>query len=400
MVTEVKRGPKGRYVSARIRMHAGDARRCFCADTDREILLVFGDRSDPLTAEPAESEHPMSDPLTVEEILSNHVTLEVESLDRLYLGGYVPELVRPSQVAWFIKEHLKVPIPSTRELGPLTRGFVSDIESFAERQGIELITFKKGEDKDEIARAHRGRMRDPEGVYLVGKAQEKAKVVRMENRKNKKTGKRYAWLVSRTANVNHYYFYLWDCDFGPVFIKFCSYFPYAVRVCLNGHEYAKCQLSQRGIGYEALKNGFRSCDDPEMLQKICSSLNDVKIERMIRKWLRRLPHPFQKRLRQTGYTYEFSMYQAEFSLTQVFSRPAYGRRFFEEVIREHLDLGRPEYIQLLFQRRVTKRTPGRFRTRLMHYGTIPTFRVHYKHTSLKQYFKSLLCTPQSQFGFR
>jgi hypothetical protein len=74
-------------------------------------------------------------------------------------------------------------------------------------------------------------------------------------------------------------------------------------------------------------------------------------------------------------------------LTQVFSRPAHGRRFFEEVIREHLDLGRPEYVQLLFERRVTKRTPGRFRTRLMHYGTIPTFRVYYKNTSIKQYFK-------------
>jgi DNA-binding PadR family transcriptional regulator len=84
------------------------------------------------------------------------------------------------------------------------------------------------------------------------------------------------------------------------------------------------------------------------------------------------------------------MFQAEFSLTQVFSRPAYGRRFFEEVIREHVDLGRPEYVQLIFGRRVTKRTPGLFRTRLMNYGTIPTFRVYYKNTHIKQYFKESL----------
>jgi hypothetical protein len=35
------------------------------------------------------------------------------------------------------------------------------------------------------------------------------------------------------------------------------------------------------------------------------------------------------------------------------------------VIRENLDLGRPDQVQLLFGRRVTKQTPGRFRTRVL-----------------------------------
>jgi len=68
-------------------------------------------------------------------------------------------------------------------------------------------------------------------------------------------------------------------------------------------------------------------------------------------------------------------------------RPLSGRIFFEEVIRENLDLGRPESIQLIFDRRVTKRTPGQFRTRVVRHGVIPSLRIDYKTNGIKQYFK-------------
>jgi hypothetical protein len=71
----------------------------------------------------------------------------------------------------------------------------------------------------------------------------------------------------------------------------------------------------------------------------------------------------------------------------VLDRPLTGRIFFEEVIRENLDLGRPDQVQLLFQRRVTKRTPGRFRTRIITEGVTPSLHVDYKHSRIKQYHK-------------
>jgi hypothetical protein len=81
------------------------------------------------------------------------------------------------------------------------------------------------------------------------------------------------------------------------------------------------------------------------------------------------------------------MTQIEFALTQVVERPIHGRIFFEEVIRENLDLGRPDNIQLIFSRRVTKRTPGTFRTRVVREGVIPSVRIDYKSNGIKQYFK-------------
>jgi len=64
-----------------------------------------------------------------------------------------------------------------------------------------------------------------------------------------------------------------------------------------------------------------------------------------------------------------------------------GRIFFEEVIRENLDIGRPKQVQLIFDRWVTKATPGPFRTRVITDGVIPSLHIDYKGTRIKQYHK-------------
>lgn len=123
------------------------------------------------------------------------------------------------------------------------------------------------------------------------------------------------------------------------------------------------------------------------LQAICDGLSPEKIDGLLRKWLRKLPHPFTAADRKAGYRYEISILQAEFSLTQVLDRPVSGRVFFEEVIRENLDIGRPSQVQLIFDRRVTRRTPGRFRTRVLTEGVVPSLHIDYKNTRIKQYHK-------------
>jgi hypothetical protein len=77
----------------------------------------------------------------------------------------------------------------------------------------------------------------------------------------------------------------------------------------------------------------------------------------------------------------------EVSLTQIFDRPLRGREFFEEIIRDNLDLGRPDRVQLVFDRVVTKKTPGQFRTRVIQDGVHPSLHISYKNLDLKQYFK-------------
>ena len=329
----------------------------------------------------------MSLPRSVAEVLAQHVTLEIEGIDRMYLNVYVPQLQREQGVANFFRFHRGHRFASSALMDPISKTFVAALEEFARRQKIPVIQFRKGQRKDDIAAEFLRQFSRAEGVVFIGKAQEKTPVFRTERRRSEKTGATYPWLVRSTAMVNQFYIYCLDRDFGPFFLKFSTYFPYNAKLCINGHEYAKQQLKQKGVGFEALDNGVLSCDNPKRLQAICDGLSAEKIDGLLRKWLRLLPHPYTAGDRRAGYRYDVSILQAEFSLTQVLDRPVTGRVFFEEVIRENLDIGRPSQVQLIFDRRVSRGTPGRFRTRVITDGVIPSLHVDYKNTRIKQYHK-------------
>ena len=329
----------------------------------------------------------MSVPQMVADVLRNHVTLEYESIDRMYLNLYVPQLQWVGGVVGYLHAHHGQRFASTVAITPMTAAFVKAVDDFAEQRGVDVVAFKKGQRKDDVTQKYLAEFEQTEGVLYIGKAQEKARVVRTERRRNPDTGATYPWIVDSTAMVNHVYFYCVDGDFGPFFLKFCTYFPYNAKLCINGNEYAKCQLRKRGIGFEALDNGVRCCDHPKALQRICDGLTHKTIDRLVRKWFKRLPHPFSAQDRRGGCRYDISILQAEFCLTQVLDRPLAGRVFFEDVIRENLDLGRPDQVQLIFNRRVTRRTAGQFRTRVITDGVTPSLHVDYKHSRIKQYHK-------------
>ena len=142
-----------------------------------------------------------------------------------------------------------------------------------------------------------------------------------------------------------------------------------------------------GIDYEALDNGFRACRNAATLQKICDRLGPSAVQGFFARWSRRLPSPFTADDLRAGYGYQMSFRQFEVSDTCVFDRPQAGRMWFEGVIRDHLDVGRPDQIALIFHRRVTARTPGTFRTRVITRGVDPTLCCYYKSSRIKQYFK-------------
>ena len=277
----------------------------------------------------------MTLPRTVAQVLTDHVTLEVESIDRMYLNVYQPRLQTDRGVASFFRFHRGETFASSALMAPMSTAFIAAVDHFVEHEQIPLITFTKGQRKDDIAKEYHSQFHRHEGIVFVGKSQEKTPVFRTAKRRNPDTGQTYPWIVRNTAMVNHYYFYGTDEDFGPFFIKVCTYFPYNAKLCINGHEYVKRQLAKQGIAFEALDNGILTCADPRRLQQLCDDLSDHRIDTLLRKWLRRLPHPFTVADRLAGYRYDVSILQAEFSLTQVLNRPLCGRVFFEGVQSRH-----------------------------------------------------------------
>jgi hypothetical protein len=328
---------------------------------------------------------------SVADVLADHVSFEVESIDRMYLNVWVPRLAYGGGVSGFFVGHRGHQYASTALMDPMTKDFVADIHGFVAARGLELVHFAKGQRKDDLTQQFLAKFTEDEGVLFVGRAQEKAGVWRTQRRHNPATGGSYAWLVRSSTFINFFYFYCVDADFGPFFLKFSTYFPYTAKLCINGHEWAKRQAIKEGIGFEPLDNGFASVEDVAALQKICDRLGPAHIEALLRKWLAILPNPFTPDDEDAGYHYELSILQAEFSLTQMLDRPISGRIFFEQVLHDNLDIGRPDQIGLVFDRRIIRRGPratrGRFRTRVITEGVTPSLHVDYKNAKIKQYHK-------------
>ena len=152
----------------------------------------------------------------------------------------------------------------------------------------------------------------------------------------------------------------------------------------------KQQLRRADVAFDSLDNGFLACADPTRLQAICDPLGPADVQAFFDRWTARLPSPLTAADRAAGYTHRLALQQVEVSLTQVFARPVQGRHFFEAVIRENLDLGRPDRVGLLFPLRLTKATPPPawgYRTRVITDGVEPSLHVEYKSSHVKQYFK-------------
>ena len=214
--------------------------------------------------------------VTVNELLEGHVGLDIECLDRIYLNGYVPKLQVAGQVVGFMTRHLGLPIASPAIMEKIGNRFRRAVATFAQDDHVPVVKFDKTDRKIDrmrpyvAAQARTGRS----GVAAIGVAQEYQNVFAATRREDRGYSGNQVWFSFTKADrrVTCYYFYLWDADFGPAFIKICAYFPYPVKVWVNGHEWAKRQATQAGIAFTELSNGFATCADPEGLQAICCLL--------------------------------------------------------------------------------------------------------------------------------
>ena len=331
--------------------------------------------------------------VTAGELVDGHSVLDIECLDRIYLNACVPVLQSSGQVVAFMTRHLGKPIPSPALMEQIGTRFRRAVESYASSNGIPWVKFGKDDRKIDVMQPHieTQAATGKSGVAAVGVSQEFQRVWAAYQRDTKTAAPQYTF-AKADRRVTCYYFYLWDEDFGPAFIKVCAYFPYPAKIWVNGHEWAKRQALKAGIAFTELSNGFASCDDPAALQEICDRLQPGTIEVLVRRWLHRLPVPFGPADRQAGYWRETSMRQVEVSRTIVFDAPRRARWFFEALIGDNLDTGRPENVEIIFGRKIRRDTPGTFRTAIDRPAIGPdaggvVLNVFYKHSRVKQYLK-------------
>ena len=332
--------------------------------------------------------------VTAADMVAGHVRLDISCLDRVYLNGYVAKLQTPGGVVYFFHDHRGKPIVSPALFEPIGEKFRRDIRDWAQASGIPLIRFRAGERKADVmapylqAAAAAGHSQ----VVALGCAQEFQLVWTARKRDTDPGGCPQFSFTKEQRRVSVFYVYIWDSAMGGGFIKICSYFPYPVKAWVNGHEWAKRQALAAGIGFTALSNGFASCGDPAGLQAICDRFGPGTVQVWFERWMARIPLPLTGADRDAGYWWELSMRQVETSRTLVFDDDVHARAFFEALLCENMDLGRPENVELLFRRGQRLGRPaippaGGFRTAIDRYCHLVTLNVFYKNSRLKQYLK-------------
>ena len=231
-------------------------------------------------------------PVTVNDVLDGHVQLNLECPDRVYLNGYLARVQVGGQVVQFLR-HRGFPVPSPACLQQIGDAFRRSVASYADANHIPMVRLKSTDRNivlmrrylDSAARQRRSQ------VAAIGVAQEPQRVFIARQRDTDPTKPPQFSFDKKDRRVTVFYFYLWDADFGPAFVKVCTYCPWPIKVWVNGHEWAKRHATQAGLEFTELSNGFATCEDPETLQGICDRLGPGPINVFFQRWLSRLPLP-------------------------------------------------------------------------------------------------------------
>lgn len=342
-------------------------------------------------------------PVTVNDVLDGHRLLEIDCPDRVYLSLSVPNLVVGGQVVSFLTQHEKAPIPSPAVLDRRGQVFRRAVLSFAEANDIPMLSFAGKRDKrrpgvladspwperkiDQVMPLmRRAAATGRSQVVAIGVAQEYQRVFTAAK---SETGTGAVWFSYTRVDrrVTSYYFYLWDRDFGPAFIKICAYFPYPGKIWVNGHEWAKRQAVHAGIGFRELSNGFAGCQDPQALQDICDRFGPGTLTVFAERWWARLPLPLSPTDRAAGYWWDISMRQIEIAKTIVLTAPRHARAFFEALAADNLDIGRPDNMEIIFNRQIRSTTKGYFKTAVDRDNDGVVVNAFYRHSRIKYYLK-------------
>ncbi len=333
----------------------------------------------------------MATTANINELLDGHTRLTVDCLDRIYLNAYVPNLQVGGQVVQFLTQHRGNPVPSPALFEKIGARFREAVKQFAQDGAIPMLPLKKpdrrrwDDRKLDHVQPYFARATAP-GVVAIVVAQEFQQVFVGRNCAKEPGAVRFDF--QKTARrVTNYYFYILDNEFGPGFIKLCTYFPYPGKVWLNGHEWAKRKAKAAGLEYQELANGFASCSAPNKLQEICDALGPEQIQAFVDRWMAIIPTPLDEGDRAGGYWWELSMRQIEVARTIVLDDPRRARGFFESLVRDNIGMGRPTLITAVFGRQLRKDAPGIFRTRVFGVGTEVKIDFAFRHSRIKQYLK-------------
>ena len=305
--------------------------------------------------------------------------------DRILLNGVIQVLQNPACVVGFLKEKRQATRVTPAYFRAISADYHHFVQAFAEQRHIEIVQPPKGVRREEWVEPFSQQLQGQTVIPVILKARENARVAVSFPRQGD-----HVELLNRF--VQQYYFYIQDQDFGRMFVRVCPYFPFSVRVCLNGHEWLACRLRQEGIAFEQCANAFRTCDDPARLQELSDRFSAADIEACAHRWLAQLvPFFTDRERRHQGFGYRLFVSQVEYCTNLVFEHRAALDHLHERLLDLNRSIGHPEKITIIFGRRITKHTDAGLKTQILDHDLgQPVIRSEYQSSSIKQYARDNL----------
>jgi hypothetical protein len=334
-------------------------------------------------------------PVTLADVVAGHVSLAIDGFDRIFLNGWVPALQTSGQVAGWLG-WAGFPIASRRRWAGSARGSGAAVRRYADGNDIPWVVFRNGDRKLDVMRPYldAAERAGQSKVVAIGEARE-FQWVFDATRKEGPDGVPWFRFYRTERLVTCYYFYIHDRRVRPAFINVCAYAPYPAKAWLNGHEIARRAALAEGIAVTPLANRFAATSDPAQLQELCDMIQAGTL------WV------FFESLDEPPAAAAFGRRSAARLLvaagdaadrglrTLVFDDPRRVRTVFEQLLAGNMNLGRPEYAEVIFAARVTRKTPGTFSTRLLNRADQVTVNLSFKHSRINIYlnYLELSCRP-------
>jgi hypothetical protein len=313
------------------------------------------------------------------------IRFDYSCFDRILLNGVIQVLQNPACVVGFLKEKRQAARVTPAYFKAISTDYHHFVQAFAEKRHVEVLMPPKGVRREEWVEPYYEQLQGQAGIAVILKARENARVAVSFPRQGD-----HVELLNRF--VQQYYFYLQDRDFGRMFVRVCPYFPFSVRICLNGHEWLACRLREEGIAFEQCANAFRTCADPARLQELADRFSPADIEACAHRWLAQLvPFFTERERRHQGFGYRLFVSQVEYCTNLIFESRAALDRLHERLLDLNRSIGQPNKIAMIFGRRITKHTDAGLKTQVLDHDLgQPVIRSEYKSSSIKQYARDNL----------
>jgi hypothetical protein len=242
----------------------------------------------------------------------SQVNLQLSCFDRVILTGYLP-FWSPGYVNGWIGGELKI---RHKDFLPRMKQLSDQLVDFAKAQAQAAgapFQYVQGRCRKEdlVERISQSR-RDPEGLVAVLCVQESCRTVKLVY-DPKWPRFEFAYRPQRVV-----YFYLNDPQFGRMFVRVQTWFPWRIQVFVNGHDWLAAQLRKKGIRFDQRDNAFLFVDDPRAAQRLADRFASLPwsslLDRLAQRFNPLLSHPWLG-----GRTYQWVIDQAEYSTDVLFA---------------------------------------------------------------------------------